>query len=295
MATPDFAPAHSQNALKGVALVSLAVLLFAASDTVGKHLAMLYAVPFVLALRFLINVGLLAAILGPRHGAALWRTNRTGLVLLRGLSLVAGSLSMMLALRVMPVGETVAIIYLAPFLVMLVAGRFMGETVTPLGWLAALLGFAGVLLIVRPGSGLDPLGVALSLFNALCATAYHLLSRILARTETQTAMVFSTACIGALTFTLLAIPTLGGPMPTGIDWLWMAALGILSTLGHFLFTAAYREAPASLLAPINYVHVVWAGLLGWIVFAHVPGAVALAGMAAVVLSGALLAFGARRV
>jgi drug/metabolite transporter (DMT)-like permease len=285
-------PLATQNSLKGVALVSLAVLLFAAADTIGKHLAMLYAVPFILAVRYLINVALLAALLGPTP--ALWRTQRTALVILRGLSLVAGSLSMLLALRVMPVGETVAIIYLAPFLVMAFASRFMGERTTPLGWLAALLGFAGVLLIVRPGSGLDPLGVALSLFNALCATTYHLLSRILARTETQTAMVFTTALTGAVVFVLLLPFTVIGPMPSGIDWLWMIALGSLATLGHFLFTAAYREAPASLLAPINYLHVVWAGILGWIVFAHVPDTLALVGMAAVVLSGTLLALGARR-
>lgn len=284
----------AQNVMKGVALVSVAVLLFAVADVIGKYLAMLYAVPFVMAVRYLINLGLLAVVLGPRHGAGLWRTNRTGLVVLRGLCLAAGSLAMGLALRVMPLGETAAIIYLAPFIVMLVAGRWMGETVPLLGWIGAIGGFIGVLLIVRPGSGLDPLGVALSLFNAGCAAAYHLLSRVLAKTETMAAMVFVTALVGAVVFVVLALFTLGGPMPGRVDAMWMVALGIVATGGHFLFTAAYREAPASVLAPINYAHLVWAGLLGWLVFAHVPDGLTLLGMGAVAVSGVVVAVGARR-
>jgi drug/metabolite transporter (DMT)-like permease len=287
-------PIPTQNAMKGVALVSLAVLLFAISDAIGKHLTTLYAIPFILAVRYAINLALLTATLAPIHRAALWQTRRTALVYLRGLSLVAGSISMLMALRVMPVGETVAIVYLAPFLVMAIAGRFMGETVTPMGWLAAACGFAGVLLIVRPGSGLDPFGVAISLFNVCCATAYHLLSRSLARTESMQAMVFHTALVGTVIFGTAALFTLGDPMPTPIDWLWMTALGILTTAAHFLFTSAYREAPASLLAPINYLHLVWAGILGWVVFNHVPDALALTGMAIILLAGITLALSARR-
>ncbi|MGL5011241.1 MAG: EamA family transporter, partial [Paracoccaceae bacterium] len=183
----------TQNVTRGVALVSVAVFLFAVADVIGKHLAVLYAVPFILAVRYVVNLVLLAVLLGPREGAGLWRTKRTVLVVVRGLCLAAGSLLMVLALRVMPVGETVAIVYLAPFLVMLIAGRFMGEHVSALGWIGAVWGFLGVLLFVRRGGGLDTLGVARSLFNAGLATAYHLLTRVLARTETMVAMVFHTA------------------------------------------------------------------------------------------------------
>jgi drug/metabolite transporter (DMT)-like permease len=287
-------PPLSQNTMKGVALVSAAVFLFAVSDVIGKYLAMQYAVPFIMAVRYMINLGLLAALLGPRHGSGLWHTNRTWLVLARGLCLAAGSLTMGLALRVMPVGETVAIVYIAPFLVMLIAGRFMGETVSFVGWIGAVCGFLGVLLIMRPGSGLEPMGVTLCLFNAGCATAYHLLTRVLARTETMTAMVFQTAFVGAVVFVTLALFALDGRVPGWQDGAVMAALGIAATAGHFLFTAAYREAPASVLAPINYLHLVWAGLLGWVVFAHVPDAFALCGMAVVVLSGVAVAIAARR-
>jgi drug/metabolite transporter (DMT)-like permease len=287
-------PQRPERALKGVALVDVATFLFGLADTVGKHLAMLYAVPLVLAARYVVNLALLAMVMGPRHGPALWRANRLGLVVLRGLCLALASISMLLALQVMPVGETVAIIYIAPFAVMLLAARFLGETVSMTGWVAAICGFLGVLLIVRPGSGLDPMGVALCIFNAGCATAYHLLTRVLTRTETTMAMLFHTALVGAVVFSVMAMWSLGGPMPGPSDMGLMLALGALATVGHLMFTAAYREAPASLLAPVNYLHIVFAAILGWLVFQHIPDTLALVGMAMIMLSGMVVALKARR-
>jgi drug/metabolite transporter (DMT)-like permease len=273
--------------------VVLATLGFALSDVMTKHLTTRYAVALVVAGRYLVNVGLLAVFLGPRHGAGLWRTRRTGLVILRALCLSAASLTMGLALRLMPVGETVAIIYLAPFAVMALAVPLLGERVPLGGWISAALGFAGVLLIVRPGGGLDTLGVVLAVANAGFAAAYHLLTRVLARTETTLALLFHTALIGALVFCAM-LPVFGlGPLPGPGDIALIAALGLLATLCHYLFTLAYREAPASLLAPVNYLHLVWAGLLGWVAFGHVPDATSLAGMALVTLAGVAVALRSR--
>lgn len=282
------------NALKGVLLVMAAVLLFALADTVGKHLVALYAAPVILAGRYLINLGLLAAVLGPSQGPALWRTQRTGLVVLRGLCLAAASISMMLALRVMPLGETVAIIYLAPFLVMFLSGPLLGEHATRAGWIGAGVAFAGVVLIARPGSGLDPWGVALCVLNAGLSTGYHLLTRILARTETTNALLFHTALVGAAVFSALAVGSLHVPMPQGWDIVLLVALGALATVGHFLFTAAYREAPASLLAPVNYLHLVWAAILGWLVFDHAPDAISLLGILMIAGAGMAVAVQTRR-
>ena len=279
--------------MKGIGLVSLAVLAFALSDVMMKHLGALYPVPAIIAVRYLINLGLLAAILGPRIGAGLWRTRRTGLVVVRGLCLAMGSLTMGLALRLMPVGETVAIVYLAPFLVMGLAVPLLGERVAPIGWLGAAAGFLGLLLIVRPGAGLDPAGVALSLANAGFAAGYTLLTRFLTRTESTSAMLFITALVGSAVFCLGALPSLGQFVPTLADWAMMVLLGAITTLGHFLFTAAYREAPASLLAPVNYLHLVWASGLGWLVFDHVPTGLTLTGIAMVCFGGVVVALQTR--
>lgn len=282
------------NALKGVLLVMAAVLFFALADAVGKALVALYAAPLILAARYTVNLGLLAAVLGPSQGATLWKTQRTGLVLLRGLCLAAASLSMMMALRLMPLGETVAIIYLAPFLVMFLSGPLLEEHATRAGWMGAAVGFAGMLLIVRPGSGLDLLGVALAVLNAVLSTGYHLLTRVLAKTETTNALLFHTALVGTLVFCGLALWSLDGPLPQGWDVALVVALGALATAGHFLFTAAYREAPASLLAPVNYLHLVWAALLGWLVFGHVPNGISLLGIAMIAGAGMAVALQSQR-
>lgn len=275
--------------MKGILLVALAVMTFALADVATKHLTMIYTVTLVIALRYLVNLLLLTVLLAPRHGRALVATRRTGLVVLRALFLAAASLTMGIALRYMPVGETVAIIYLAPFLVMMLSGPLLGEKVPLAGWIGAAAGFAGVLLIVRPGSGLDPVGVGFALVNAGFAAGYTILSRVLARTESTIAMLFHTALIGTVIFGSMLLWSGLGPLPTGWDIPILLALGALATLGHFLFTAAYREAPASLLAPVNYMHLAWAGLLGALVFGHYPDELTLVGMALVAGAGVAVA------
>lgn len=277
--------------LLGILLVALATLSFGVGDTVTKHLATHYPLPVVFAVRYLVNVLLLAIILWPRIGRQLWAVDRFVLVGIRALCLSGGTFTMGLALQRMPLGEAVAIVYLAPFAVMLLAIPLLGERVTAIGWLGAAFGFAGVILIARPGGGLDPLGVVYALTNAGLATAYHLLTRYLAKTETTTAMLFHTAWIGAVIFCIAAVPNLPMATPPLADLGFMLLLGTLMTMGHFLFTAAYREAPASQLAPINYLHLVWAGGLSWLVFQHVPDFWALVGMALVTSAGVLVAWG----
>lgn len=279
--------------LKGILLVVLATLAFAAADVVTKQQAMRHPVGVVVAVRYLVNLALLTLILWPGMRASLWRMQRTGLVIARAFCLALASLTMGLALQVMPVGETVAIVYLSPFAVMLLAMPLLGEKVSLGGWLGAVIGFLGVLLIVRPGSGLDTIGIAFALINAGCATAYHLLTRLLARTESTASMLFQTALVGSVFFCVLAIPSLPGLSVSRPDLGMMAALGALATLGHFLFTAAYREAPASLLAPVNYLHLVWAGGFGWLAFGHLPDTWSLVGMLLVCLSGMAAAWFAR--
>lgn len=282
------------NPLKGVAMVIAATLLFAAADTLGKHLAMLYAASLVLAVRYTANLGLVTLVMAPRHGRALWRTNRTTLVILRGLCLALASISMLLALRVMPVAETVAIIYVTPVLVMLTSATLLAEKVRPLGWVAAALGFAGVLMIARPGSGLDPWGVALALINATLATGYHVLTRVLARTETTMALMFYTALVGMVAFVGLTLALGTQTLPGAVDAGLMLALGALATLGHLLFTSAYREAPASILAPVNYMHIAFATVLGWWVFRQLPDALGFTGMALIAAAGLMAAWQASR-
>lgn len=287
------APPEITRPLVGVALVAVATLTFASADTVSKQMAMIYPVPVVMAVRFLASLALMLMLL-PRYGHGMWRAERRGLMLLRGLVLTLAAMTIGHALRLMPVGETIAIVYLSPFAVMALAVPILGEKVTPLGIFLALLGFCGVLLVMRPGGGLDPVGVLWALGNATCATAYHLLTRALSRRESAVAMIFYVTIVGAVFFSVAALPHLADPLPALPHLVSMAYVGACATLGHFLLSLAYREAPAAIIAPLNYLHLVWAGLLGWIVFDHLPAALSFLGMAVIVMAGAGLALTGHR-
>lgn len=282
MQTKAFVP----NQLRGVVLVLIAVFVFAGMDATGKHLAQSFPVPMFLAARYVVNLILLVIIFAPKHGWTLVYMQRKWMVLLRGVALASSSLCAGFALKNMPVAETTAIIYLAPFGVMLLSGPFLKEHVRLSGWIATAIGFIGLLLIVRPGSGLSPIGVMFGLLTIGGTIIYHLFSRLLAKTETTMALLFHTALVGTIVFGAMLPWNLPSEMPQGLDALLILALGVMSTVGHFLFTAAYRDAPASLLTPVNYMHLAWAALLGWLIFDHIPDHLSMIGIVLVAAAGA---------
>lgn len=280
-------PQHQQlRPLRGVILILAAVFIFAAMDTTAKYLAGKYPVPLFAAVRYIVNLLLVMAIFAPKHGKELVKTQNTGMVILRGAALATSSLCAGFALKYMPVAETVAIIYLAPFGVMLLSGPLLKEPVRHSGWVATAIGFLGLLLIVRPGSGLSPIGILFGFGTIGGTIIYHMSSRSLAKTETTMALLFYAALVGVVFFSLLLPWNLPESMPNSFDGMLFIALGVFSAAGHFLFTAAYRVAPISLLTPVNYMHLAWAAFLGWLVFGHIPDTLGLIGIILVAFAGA---------
>lgn len=282
------------NPLRGIALFVASLLLFACMDTTTKYLAERHDVPLIVAARYIGNLLLMVALLAPRHGAALVKTQRTGLVVIRALCLAVSSVLVGMALQRMPVAETTAINFLAPMLVVLVAGPLLGERPGRVGWAAAFFGFVGVLVIVRLGSGLETFGVICALAGVTVNMGYQLLSRVLVATESTLSMLFYTALCGSIIFSLALPWYLTGEVPPPFECLLFLSLGVYGGLGHFLMTAAYRHAPASLLAPTNYLQLLWAGMLGWLVFGHLPDRISLLGMAIIAASGVAVALRSRR-
>lgn len=279
----------TRRPLRGVAMICVAVLLLAAMDTTTKYLVEVYDPRLVVAARYGVHFLLMLAILGPIHGARLARTRRPGLVVVRAACLVGASLCIGIALRRMPVAEATSILFLSPMIVVVAAPFALGERFSPAGAAAAAVGFAGVLLIARPGGALDAIAVALCFGAALLSTGYMLLSRLLADTESPMVLLFYTALTGAALCGVAAPWSLEGPRPTALQLGLFLGTGVLGGLGHYFFTAAHRYAPASVLAPVNYLQIAWAGLLGWLAFGHVPDAPSVAGMALVILAGVAIA------
>lgn len=279
---------ESRNPVLGIAMVLVAVFFFAGMDVATKYLTQSYNVPMVLAFRYAISLVLMAVFLWPRHGRALITWHKPRLVFLRSAAMVVASLCAAFAMQILPVAETVAIVYLAPIAVLLLAGPVLGEKVSLASWLAALGGFAGLLLIVRPGGGLVPVGVGFALAAAAVATWYYLFTRMLAASESTLALLFAANLAGTVTFGAALPWTLQGPLPSATQIALFLAAGSIAVIGHFLLTAAYREATAALLSPLNYVHLLWAALLGWLVFGHVPEPLGIVGMGLIAACGGCL-------
>ncbi len=291
--TPRTTILLQNNALKGFLLAAAGLFLFACMDSTTKYLTTHYNVPFVVAMRYIVHFLLMVMILASRHSAQLIHTQRTGLVIARAVVLTIASLCMGMALHRMPLAETTAINFLAPILVALLAGSILGEKIGGWGWATIATGFIGVLLIARPGGGLDAMGIMFALGAAAANSTYQLLSRLLASTEKAIALLFYTALVGSIIFGI-ALPWFWeNEVPSKLELILLLSIGISGGLGHYLFTLAYRHAPASMLAPMTYLQLLWVGLLGCMIFGTIPDNMNLLGMAIVAASGLIIAFKSR--
>lgn len=281
--SPAPRPGARQNPLTGVLFFVGGLFLFACMDTTVKYLVAHYPVPVVAALRYIVHALLMVVLLAPTQGRAMLKTERTRWVLVRAACLAGATFFMGLALQRMPLAETTAIVFLSPLVVVLIAGPVLKEKVGPLDWTAALAGFLGIVLIARPGGDLDPVGIAYALCAVGVMVGYQLLSRILVTTERTVAMLFYAAMFGSMLFGITLPWFWEGPLPPWEHQLLFLLVGACGGMGHFLFTAAYHQTEASALAPLMYAQLLWAGLLGWLVFGHVPDSLSVLGM--VVIAG----------
>lgn len=266
-----------------------AMLCFALLDATSKHLSQTFNVPLLVWARYTVHCLLMVVFLGPRHGFGLVRTKRPAAQVVRALLLVAVTGFAMAAFQVMPLAETTALIFVTPLLVALLAGPILGEKVGLPRWIAALVGFAGMVLIARPGSALAPAGIAYTMIAAVCYAFYQIQTRKMTATEKPLTMVFYTALAGTIAMSL-ALPWIwSGPMPDPLEALMICSLALYGGTGHFLLTHAFRHAPASMLAPFLYAQLIWASLLGWLFYDQWPDALSIAGMVTIVAGGITVA------
>ncbi|WP_457788836.1 DMT family transporter [Pseudomonas sp. PL-6] len=288
-ASLDGAPARP---LAGIALVLLATLLFASHDALSKYLSGFYPVVMVVWARYLVHSLLMAVIFLPQSGLRVLRSRRPGLQLLRALCLGATSLLFTSGLLFLPLAEATAVNFLAPLLVTALSVPLLGEAVSRGQWLAVLAGFAGVLIIVHPGGALFTPAVLLPLASALCFSLYQLLTRKLSESDSATTSNFFAGLCNTLLMSAL-VPFFW-QLPSLAHALWMLALGGCGMAAHLFLTQAFRHAPPALLAPFGYGQIVFAGLLGALLFGHVPDLAGLVGIALICLSGLAAAWRQRR-
>lgn len=279
-------PMQDRN-VSGIYYMIVAIAAFSAMDATGKWLVREVSVFQILAIRSTLATLVLLA-LTPWIGAeTLYRTRQKKFHALRALCAVFAFLFFFTSVRYLPLADAVAVAFGGPFIVTALSVPLLGEKVRARQWAAIALGFVGMLLIVQPtGEGFRPaalLVVAASVSYALVMILTRAMARRSGGTEKTVTFLFYTFAGHAV------VGFAGGygrwERLSPYEWLLACGMGVLALAGHFAMTRAFQLAPVSVVAPFEYTALVWATLLGVIVFSDFPGPDVWIGVAVIVASG----------
>lgn len=275
--------------LQGMLLALIALACFATLDTTTKYVTL--TVPMLLALwfRYAFHAVVTTAVMLPSRGRGLLHTQRLGMQCLRGAMLFVTSLFTFWSVRYMPVGEFTAIAMITPLVVTLLAATLLGERVSPRRWVLVAGGFAGTLIIVRPGGELFGWYTLLPLTMVMAYSAFQIITSRLVLTEDAMTMHVYTGWVGTLLGSL-ALPFVWTWPQELSQWGGLVLMGTMGTVGHFILIQAFRRAPAATLTPLLYAQIAFAMLGGWLVFDHVADGWSLMGMMLIAFCGALNAW-----
>ena len=274
-----------QNTRAGIGLMVLSCTIFAAQDGISRHLAESYNVWMVVMIRFWVFAAVVMALAARKPGGirAAARTGYPKLQILRGLILVAEICVMVIAFTKLGLIESHAVFTIYPLLVAALSGPILGEQVGWRRWAAIVAGFAGVLVILQPGSGVMSVWALVPLLAAAMYAIYSLLTRYVARRDASSVSFFWTGIVCAAAITPFGLTH--WQAMTGPDWALMAILCCTALIGHWALIRAYTLAEASAVQPFAYTQLVIVALIGLVVFEEVLRPNVVIGTAIVVAAG----------
>jgi drug/metabolite transporter (DMT)-like permease len=277
-----------EQLLLGIGLVITSTVFLSAGDVTAKYLSNSLPVLQIAWMRYLGFLLILLPVVLARGPSRLLRSSRPGLQILRGLGLLGSTLFFFSALPYLAIPELTAIFFIAPVLVTALSAPFLGEAVGIQRWAAALVGFAGILIIIRPGTAAFQPAAVLPLVGALCWASALMFTRRLSGIDPPVTTLAFSALLG---FVLLsaAVPIAWVPL-SWPQFMLGALVGIASTTGHWIVVLAYRHGDASLLSPYAYTQLIWASAFSWLVFQSLPEFQTYVGAGVIIASGLFTAY-----
>jgi drug/metabolite transporter (DMT)-like permease len=276
-----------ESRLRGVMLMIVAVGVFSVMDALMKHLAATYSPVQIAFLRAGSSLPFVFLTYAVTKRLGELRPRRIPLHLIRAVLSIAMLWSFVWALSRMSLANTYAITLSAPLLVVPFAALFLGEKTDGHVWAAILAGLVGVMVILRPtAAGFASLAGLAALGAAVCWAVVVVMVRTMATTETTASMVFWFLFLSAVGAG--AISARGWIAIDPRDWTWILLLGLSGWAGQHLITEAFRLAPASTVAPFEYMSIMWGACIDWLVWQTVPGARMFVGAGIVVAAGLYL-------
>lgn len=258
-------------------------LIFASLDGTAKYMGTHYPVMQIVWFRYTFHVLGMLAIFLPIMGKQMFRATNLRWQVGRGFILVVCTCCSFTGLRFMPLAEFTAISFITPLLVTLFAGPVLGEKVSAGRWVAVCVGFAGVLILIRPGSGIFGWPALIPLGMSFIYALFQVLTRKYAGTDNPITTMFFSGLAGAVLATIAA-PFVWKP-PEAIHWPVLMFMGIMGGGGHLLLMLCFRRAPASVLAPFSYTQLAFATVIGMLFFSYVPDGYSLIGMGVIASAG----------
>lgn len=278
---------HSEQATPAAAIVLVigAGFFFSVLDLSAKYLVLsgVNAV-FVSWTRFLVHLLLVLVLFRGWSNPGMYRVKSLPKQIVRGVFLFGSTVFNFLALLTLQLAETMSIFFFAPVVITMLAGPLLGERVGWRRWLAVTVGFAGILVIVRPGFGTFGIGHVFALVSMLSYCFYVIMTRSMGANESPSSLIFYSA-LAPVVLLAPAVPYTASQPADLWHLLILLSLGFYGGFGHWLLIRAYRQATTSALAPYPYLQMVWMVAFGYLFFDQLPDGWTIVGTTIIVSSG----------
>ena len=276
---------NSDNPVRGAALVISAALMFASMGALIRHVSSDAPNEQIVFFRNLFGLLVLIPVLWQRGERLQLKSAHPGLHLVRSLFGLAAMYCFFYALSVLPLADAVLLNFTAPLFIPFVAILWLKERVSARVWAAIVIGFSGVLIILRPGGDLPAMAALIGLASGAFAGVAMVSLRKLSATEPALRVV---VYYGVICTAVSAVPLLWSWQPVNLRLLGiLAGAGCFATLGQYLLSRGYGCAPAAQIGPFTYTSVVFAALYGWLFWHELPGWTTAGGTLLIALAGVL--------
>ena len=286
-------PGRSARPLLGVIYMCAACALFPIMNGIVKLLAATYDPTQIVWFRVTLHLVLVALVFLPRLGLSLFRTRRIALQVASSTSMLLSTLLFFFAVKNVDVAEAISVSFVGPVLVVLLAWPLLGEQISAAGLLAVVLGFAGVLVVIRPGSAVFQWSSVLLVGSATAYALYQIVIRRLAGIDHPATTILYSVLLGTILMSAVVPFVWRSPASVG-DWLLLCSLGAFGGLGHYCVARAMTYAAANFLAPFNYTQMIGSVIVGYVMFGEVPGIYTWMGAGLIVGAGLLAGWQGRK-
>ena len=278
-----------QRVLRGILFMCLAICIMPAMNAIAKYLVADYPMPQVVWARFTGHFLFTVAIFFPRFGWRLFIPARPAMQFGRSAVMFTSNGMFIVALATISLPTSSAIMFTAPLMLTALSVPFLGERVGPRRWAAVIFGFAGALLIIRPGIGGMQWGALLTVGSAALFAIYQIMTRKIGDDDPAETSIVYMALIGAFTMSA-ALPFFFVAPTETLHWILFGGMGCLGGVTQYFVIKALQCAPASTVAPYLYGELIGATLLGFAIFGDFPDLWTWTGAAIIVASGLYVAY-----